>query len=50
MSMDIKKFYEGLDSLLHKLLQLFRLKRFEDVQEMTSLMESLDKNVSAYLL
>ncbi|RXN32888.1 cytokine receptor common subunit gamma-like protein [Labeo rohita] len=42
-SMDINKFYEGLDSHLHKLLQLFRLKRFEEVQDMTSLMESLDK-------
>ncbi|XP_062421714.1 uncharacterized protein LOC119217958 isoform X2 [Pungitius pungitius] len=46
MSMDINKFYEGLDSHLHKLLQLFRLKRFEEVQEMTSLMESLDKDAS----
>ncbi|KAL1281495.1 hypothetical protein QQF64_000298 [Cirrhinus molitorella] len=43
-SMDINKFYEGLDSHLHKLLQLFRLKRFEEVQDMTSLMESLDKD------
>ncbi|CAM4697571.1 unnamed protein product [Leuciscus chuanchicus] len=40
MSMDINKLYEGLDSHLHKLLQLFRLKHFEEVQEMTSLMES----------
>ncbi|XP_071327493.1 uncharacterized protein [Trachinotus anak] len=46
MSMDINKFNEGLDSHLHKLLQLFRLKRFEDLQEMTSLMESLDKDAS----
>ncbi|RXN12037.1 sterile alpha motif domain-containing 3-like protein [Labeo rohita] len=45
-SMDINKFYEGLDSHLHKLLQLFRLKRFEEVQDMTSLMESLDKDAS----
>ncbi|XP_056105890.1 uncharacterized protein LOC130084457 [Rhinichthys klamathensis goyatoka] len=45
-SMHINKFYEGLDSHLHKLLQLFRLKRFEEVQEMTSLMESLDKDAS----
>lgn len=50
MSMDINKSYEGLDSHLHKLLQLFRLKRFKEVQEMTSLMESLDKDVSSYLL
>ncbi|KAF0035377.1 hypothetical protein F2P81_013135 [Scophthalmus maximus] len=46
MSMDINKFYEGLDSHLHKLLQLFRLKRFEEVQEMTSLMESLEEDAS----
>nr|XP_023667115.1 uncharacterized protein LOC111843628 isoform X4 [Paramormyrops kingsleyae] len=45
-SMDINKFYEGLDSHLHKLLQLFRLKHFEEVQDMTSLMESLDKDAS----
>ncbi|KAK0134874.1 Sterile alpha motif domain-containing protein 3 [Merluccius polli] len=45
-SMDINSFYEGLDSHLHKLLQLFRLKRFEEIEEMTSLMESLDKDAS----
>lgn len=50
MSMDINKLYVGLDSHLHKQLQLFQLKRFKEVQEMTSLMESLDKDVSAYLL
>jgi len=47
--MHISKLYEGLDSHLHKLLQLFQLKRFEEVQEMTSIIESLDKDVRAYL-
>ena len=47
--MDINSFYEGLDSHLHKLLKLFRSKRFEEIEEITSLMESLDKDASTFL-
>ncbi|KAI9514389.1 hypothetical protein NQZ68_033507 [Dissostichus eleginoides] len=46
MSMDLNSLYEGLDSHLQKFLQLFRSKRFERIKEMTSLMESLDKDAS----
>ncbi|KAI9514950.1 hypothetical protein NQZ68_028902 [Dissostichus eleginoides] len=46
MSMDLNSLYEGLDSHLQKFLQLFRSKRFEGIKEMTSLMESLDKDAS----
>ncbi|KAF3856857.1 hypothetical protein F7725_017580 [Dissostichus mawsoni] len=46
MSMDLNSLYEGLDSYLQKFLQLFRSKRFEGIKEMTSLMESLDKDAS----
>ncbi|KAK1892158.1 Cilia- and flagella-associated protein 43 [Dissostichus eleginoides] len=46
MSMDLNSLYEGLDSHLQKFLQLFRSKRFEVIKEMTSLMESLDKDAS----
>ncbi|XP_048880258.1 sterile alpha motif domain-containing protein 3-like [Brienomyrus brachyistius] len=46
MSMDLTLFYERLDSHLLRLLQLFRSKRFEGNKEMTSLLESLDKDVS----
>ncbi|XP_065131505.1 uncharacterized protein [Paramisgurnus dabryanus] len=41
-----KSFLEGLDGHLSKLIQLFRSKRYEDVPEMTSILESLDKNPS----
>ncbi|KAJ4944367.1 hypothetical protein JOQ06_012911, partial [Pogonophryne albipinna] len=46
MSMDLISLYEGLDSHLQKFLQLFRSKRLEGIKEMTSLMESLDKDTS----
>ena len=49
MSMDLNSLYEGLDSHLQKFLQLFRSKRFEGIKEITSLMESLDKDVSTVL-
>uniref|UniRef100_A0A3Q0RR89 Uncharacterized protein n=1 Tax=Amphilophus citrinellus TaxID=61819 RepID=A0A3Q0RR89_AMPCI len=50
MSMDLHSFYEGLDRHLVKLLQLFRLKCYGTVQGMTSLLESLTKDVSTFLL
>ncbi|XP_026103989.1 uncharacterized protein LOC113075485 [Carassius auratus] len=45
-----KSFLEGLDGHLSKLIQLFRSKRYEDIPEMTSILESLDKNVSQFIL
>ncbi|KAA0710011.1 hypothetical protein E1301_Tti018248 [Triplophysa tibetana] len=39
-----KSFFEGLDGHLSKLIQLFRSKRYEDIPEMTSILESLDKD------
>uniref|UniRef100_A0A671PRC5 PB1 domain-containing protein n=1 Tax=Sinocyclocheilus anshuiensis TaxID=1608454 RepID=A0A671PRC5_9TELE len=45
-----KSFFEGLDGHLSKLIQLFRAKRYEDIPEMTSILESLDKDVSQFIL
>ncbi|XP_059399324.1 sterile alpha motif domain-containing protein 3-like [Carassius carassius] len=41
-----KSFLEGLDGHLSKLIQLFRSKRYEDIPEITSILESLDKNTT----
>ncbi|GAA6101254.1 uncharacterized protein LOC113633890 [Tachysurus ichikawai] len=38
-----KSFFEGLDRHLSKLIQLFRSKRYEDIPEMTSILQSLHK-------
>ncbi len=51
MSKDLSKsFFEGLDGHLSMLIQLFRSKRYEDIPEMTSILESLDKDVSRFIL
>ncbi|CAM4575404.1 unnamed protein product [Leuciscus chuanchicus] len=41
-----KSFLEGLDGHLSKLIQLLRSKRYEDIPEMTSVLESLDKDTT----
>ncbi|KAK3525115.1 hypothetical protein QTP86_016486 [Hemibagrus guttatus] len=43
-----KSFFEGLDSHLSKLIPLFKSKHYEDIPEMTSILESLDKDESIY--
>ncbi|KAK3533473.1 hypothetical protein QTP70_023461 [Hemibagrus guttatus] len=45
-----KSFFEGLDGHLSKLIPLFRSKHYEDIPEMTSILESLDKDVSQFIL
>ena len=45
-----KSFLEGLDGHLSKLIKLFRSKRYEDIPEMTSVLENLDKDVSQFIL
>ncbi|XP_057184230.1 sterile alpha motif domain-containing protein 3-like [Triplophysa rosa] len=41
-----KSFFEGLDGHISKLIQLFRSKRYEDIPEITSILESLHKDPS----
>ncbi|GAA6091780.1 uncharacterized protein LOC113633890, partial [Tachysurus ichikawai] len=41
-------FFEGLDRHLSKLIQLFRSKRYEDIPETTSILQSLHKDVSLF--
>ncbi|KAK3535974.1 hypothetical protein QTP70_022852 [Hemibagrus guttatus] len=41
-----KSFFEGLDGHLSKLIPLFRSKHYEDIPEMTSILESLDKDTT----